>query len=651
MNRDPVPFEAGGIARGRAALACAICMGVVGWAVWPVLSAGFVNLDDIRADRAAHRVVVDSRVDARFMLRRVTAVKSTGGVLYPADAAGAYQPLSILSLGLDSHQAGDPAKLAYRYHRTAFLLHLINTGLVFGLGLRLSRSVAWATVPALLFGLHPAQVESVGWLSQRMSVLAGFFSLLTLHCHATYARNGRLGMLIATIACYGAAVMAGPAAIPLPMVLLLMDVWPLRRWSVWSVVEKLPLLGIMVAACVAQGLVMVRGPAPLASPPNLAWHALGAIASFVERSVLPLNIAPAYRAFAASPATTLALLAFSALMVITLIAAWRGARPLALATASFLLLLLPAMIHVAYTDRMPGDSHLYLALLAPLIAVAAWLGVRRRDASMTVGHRIAWVACAAAAVGFAVESRRQASIWQSGETLFARVVETQPGWSYGHLGLVQWYLSNSESPDAVQDPDAALRSARVAANIDPDNALAQFYLGTAWLCRPGGASQAVEPLTRALALRPNWPECLQNLGIALRACGQEDKAIVYLEAARDLRPESADVRLALGQAYLATSRAASARGELQEALRDRNDPEVHVALAAAWADIDVLEHARLHLEAALAMDPQSALRAARYPSLSRLADTSGFETLIDKSGAPVLGTGIGSGAALAAQGS
>src|SRR5437016_2027797 len=101
--------------------------------------------------------------------------------------------------------------------------------------------------------------------------------------------------------------------------------------------------------------------------------------------------------------------------------------------------------------------------------------------------------------------------------------------------------------------------------------MAQFYLGTVLLLhKDGRAAKAIVPLRRALQARPDWPECLQNLGVALARNGNAQQALVYLEKSRDLSPHASGTRIALGNVYLQLQRPASARAEFQEALKYRS---------------------------------------------------------------------------------
>ena len=124
----------------------------------------------------------------------------------------------------------------------------------------------------------------------------------------------------------------------------------------------------------------------------------------------------------------------------------------------------------------------------------------------------------------------------------------------------------------------------------------------------------------ALASDPDWIDCLHDLGVALAENGQVEEAIPYLERARDLRPKSAGVHMALGNAYLRVNRPSSARCEFQLSLAEQNDANAHIGLARAWAANDRLDYAKRHLSTALEMNPALAERAAEYPELSPLRD-------------------------------
>lgn len=310
------------------------------------------------------------------------------------------------------------------------------------------------------------------------------------------------------------------------------------------------------------------------------------------------------------------------LLVAGLMGSFVISRPLFAAIAGAVVLVFPALVNAPFADQLLSDQYLYAVLIVPSLAWAAWLKTRGPLLERPWG-RCAAMALAAVAVVFSVGSYIQSYVWHSSRDLYLHTIALYPKCTHGYVGLVESFIQEG-------DLDSALRFAERAVDVAPDDPSTQFYLGRVLLLhRDGRSSEAIGPLRRALASDPDWIDCLHNLGIALTDTGQMAEAIGYLERARDLRPHSPGIRIALGTAYLKVDRPASARGEFQLALKDRNGPMAHLGLAKAWAANEMPEYARRHLAAAIAQDARCAVVAARTPALRRLRHEPGFESLMD----------------------
>ncbi len=137
-----------------------------------------------------------------------------------------WHPLTWISLLVDYHFHGlDPAG----YHLTNVLIHIANTLLLFFVLSRMTGAVWRSGFVAALFAVHPLHVESVAWVAERKDVLSTFFLLLTIYAYVLYAARPRARTYIAVIVSFGLGLLAKPMLVSLPLVLLLLDYWPLRR--------------------------------------------------------------------------------------------------------------------------------------------------------------------------------------------------------------------------------------------------------------------------------------------------------------------------------------------------------------------------------------------------------------------------------------
>jgi tetratricopeptide (TPR) repeat protein len=628
------------------AAAC-VCLGlmlVVGAAFWPILNAGFIEPSDQHYLFEVGRVRETSWRDFVAAFQRLHL---------PAGSGPEYAPLTTVSLKLDALTIGDWRAAAFHFHLTNLALHVLNVALLYFLLCRRHHvghgeptlrtaeggcatqgpmpragSLLWAAIGALIFGLHPVQVESVAWIAQRGMLLGTTFSLLTLLCYSAYAAGQRIRWLVPVTLGYAAVVLSKPIFIALPVVLLVLDMWPLRRMTWRPIVDKIPLLAVMAVCWALHYYLRAHAePAHAASSGGLRLMAAN-LAALTERLFWPVRLTPfsPYLAGAVQPDWRAAAdLLIVALPAAGLIAAFRFSRPAFVGLAGAVILVLPAMFNLPFSGKVLGDYCLYAALIVPLIAWCAW--VKERGSVL----RQAWGRCtalglSAAVLVLGVRANIQTYYWHDIRELFRRTISLYPGWAGGYVGLIESYIREG-------DLDSALHCAEQAVREMPGDPSTQFYLGRVLLLHQDGRSvEAIGPLRRALASDPDWIDCLHNLGTALLNTGQVDEAIERLDRARELQPRSAAIRIDLGRAYLQARRPASARGEFQAALEERNDPLAHLGLAEAWAAADMPELARRHLAAAVAVSPRYAVLAGQCAELRRLRDAPGFESLIDVSG-------------------
>lgn len=595
-----------------------VIMLITGATFGPLLTASLVHPDDRAYRMEISRPLIWSWSESGTVFTRAH---------YPPGTGGSYHPLATLSMLLDHRLAGFTQARVFQYHFTNLWLHALNAAMLFLLLRRLSASFLWSFLLTLLASLHPTAVETLAGISQRMMLLGTFFSLLAIHSHLTAAESCRAGnrpyiAWAATSLFYLAAVLSKGSFVALPILLLLLDVWPLRRSGRGPLYEKLPMFVIALAALAMQ--IRLQMPIPAVQPTDAGAAELIARnwGSFLIRMVWPSGLSPMYPVFEGPRgwAEFTAAAAFATMLLVS----WRIHRGLFVGLAGLVVLLGPSLMNIPFNTNLIGDGPLYAALIAPFIALAAAIASRKA----TAGKPIARIAalCVAGLVAFsAVTTFGHTYDWHSPRTLYQRVVRQYPTWSRAHVRLVEACIADNEL-------DAALIHAQKAVEIAPNDPSTQFYLGTVLLLNGDSrCAEAIGPLRRALMTNSSWIECLQNLGVALARSGKLDEALVNLEKARDLAPNSVGIRIALGNAYLQAKRPASARSEFQEALRLRTDPDIHLGLAVAWAANDMPDMARRHLAAAVKEDARMAVRAARYPELLRLRESPGFAELIDVS--------------------
>ncbi|HEX7938528.1 MAG TPA: hypothetical protein VF483_06010, partial [Gemmatimonadaceae bacterium] len=399
---------------------------------------------------------------------------------------GHYVPLSWMTLGLDYVLWGMNAK---GYHLTNILLHAANAVVLFFVARRLlslalredrhSAVVAWsAAFAALVFAVHPLRVESVAWATERRDVLSGLlYSLTVLVYLRAVERSPMTSRTYAPVfALFFAALLSKATAMTLPAVLLLLNVYPLRRLTLatWRASmrqlfnELAPLALLSIAAMRASLLALTPGP-QLAILDKAGVSAYG-VGFYLWKTLAPLNLSPIYpmpetvplasAPYVASYITVAAILLF-------IVLGWRRRTGIAAALLGFLVIVLPMLGIVQNGPQVAADRYTYhpaaaLALLAGAGFAAAWR--RRRELTVLGGVTLlgTWSAMTV----------RQTRYWHDSESLWRHAVAVVPYSAVAHDGFGTVLLRK----DSVQ---AAMLEYQRAANLSPNYADAEANLAIA----------------------------------------------------------------------------------------------------------------------------------------------------------------------------
>ena len=545
-----------------------------------------------------------------------------------------WHPLTWLSHMLDVTLFGMDAGA---HHVTNLILHLANTLLVFYLLRRMTGAARPALFVAAVFGVHPLHVESVAWLAERKDVLSALFLLLTIAAYLRYLGRPSASRYGLVAAAYALALMSKPMVVTLPLVLLLLDFWPLRRvrrGSVGSlVVEKLPLFVLAAATAVATVIVQqhVGAVAALSALPvrvRLANAIVSAVA-YIGKAIRPTHLAAFYplRLHAAWLVAVAAALLVSATWL-----AWRlrtRAPYVLTGWLWYLITIAPVAGLIQAGQQGLADRFMYLPLIGLLI-IAAW-GI----SNMRLTAAPKWVAALAVVLACAAAARIQVYAWVNSTTLWEHAVAVTPPNSvaYEKLGdavrergdlagaerLYRTALSLTAPADAGDRAitlnslglvlidqgrlEEASRSFTEAVRLNPRFAEAQSNCGNA-LAGEGRYREAIEHYDAALGLDPLLTDAHVGLAGALVRTGQPATAVAHYRQALQAEPSLAEARSGLGAALTLLGQDSDAMTELTEALRLRPDlPSAHLNLAILLARQGRTADARQHLETALAIDP------------------------------------------------
>ena len=524
--------------------------------------------------------------------------------------AANWHPLTWLSHMLDVELFGlDPAG----HHLTSVLLHALNAGLAFLALLRLTRAFLPSLLAAALFALHPLRVESVAWISERKDLLSGAFFLALLLAYEAWVRRGGARRYALVLLALALGLLSKPMLVTAPFVLLLLDVWPLRRpWSARLVAEKLPLLALAAGASVVTALVQARGGAvsPLGLVPTDLRIANAAVAywAYVGLTLWPARLGalyphPASRLNEEVSAWTPGSVAALAALVLVTVAALALARrrwPPSVGWLWYAGMLVPVIGLVQVGVQSWADRYTYLPSIGLSIALvqlgAALVARRPRLAPPVVGL------AALALVLLALRTGAQVRVWRDSESLWTRTLAVTRANYLAHANLGSALAEAGRLAEAEQhfrealaiNPyhdnsnnglgfcmaetgrlDEALAHLRKALQANPG--LWEGYLNVGLVhARRGHYAEALEMFERANRIHPDSPEVLSNLGAALVAQASRDpgrsrevldRAVRYLEQAVALDPTNVEAGSNLGVVLRRLDRREEAERAFQRVLR------------------------------------------------------------------------------------
>lgn len=560
----------------------------------PALGADFVNWDDY--DNVVNNTGVHGLRAAQL------AWMWTGTV------GGHWIPLTWMSFGVNYALGGVNPR---GYHLLNLLLHAAGATVFFFIVRRLLRAAgaagaepslsAGAGFAALLFAVHPLRVESVVWVTERKDVLCGFFFMLAVLAYLSAVEGStiRRGWAYASLAATAAALLSKAAAVPLPAVLLLLDVYPLRRARIigWRrcLLEKLPWVAIAaIAAIIALRAVLtgtgVTGYGTYGPGSRLAMTAY-TFSFYPARWLWPVQLLPLYElpveVRLLDPRFLVPALAFTA--VTALLWALRRVFPAGLAAWTLsVLMLLPISGIVHSGHQLAHDRYSYLSGLgfAALAggALARLLDARSHGRVSAVIARSVLAGAAAVLLVLAVGAWDQSKIWQDSETLWRWSVNVDPDCSVCWNNLGTALSAQNRHPEA----EAAYRKAFA---LRPKRATLASNIGTA-LYGQEKVREAEEMFQLALSLDRNDTRVLASLGAVYSQQRKYAESLRYYRQAFAQDPEFTGLASNYSLALVARAaeerrvgRAVVAMALLQEAIAvNPGDPEARLQLQALPAE-------------------------------------------------------------------
>ncbi len=477
------------------------------WLFAPAMNFEFVNWDDPEhlLDNPAVRAVTPDNIRAVFS----------------STVVGTYIPLTLLSFMIEYHFFGEQP---FVFHLTNIILHALVTALIFCLARLMGAGVLASAVAAVLFGAHPMHVESVAWVTERKDVLYALFYVLALLWYVRYTRDGRGLYFLAAVLCGFLSLLAKPMALSLPFVLGVYDWWARRPLSRRLVMEKFFLFAVFFPIVWITFRAQARLPEPAAGEGTLLL--LYTLMFYIRKFFAPFFLTPIYPVpepvSILTPDYALSLFFFLGLLW----GVWKNRcnrwllfAGLFYAVSIFFLLKNDTVVKCIVTDRF-----MYLPSFGVCLCLGVWVESMWGRSGRS-GRRVLAVALFLILALLAAKNRQQQHVWRSSLALWDHVIR-----------------NNSGSAVAFNNR-GILRGQR------------------------GDFNCALDDLTRALRLRPDYREAYNNRAIVFSRIGRDDLALADYGTVLRLYPDYAETYYNRGVLFFRHKEFSRAEADLTRAVQ------------------------------------------------------------------------------------
>jgi len=509
----------------------------------------FINFDDDKY------VTESSLVQAGLTNENIIRVFTTRH-------AGGWIPITSISYMLDYQLYGLNPK---GYLLTNLFFHIANSLLLFLILFRMTGAIWQSAFVAVVFALHPLNVESVAWVAERKNVLSNFFLLLTIGAYIRYAEKPTTKRYSLVFLLFAFGLMSKTMVVTLPFVLLLFDYWPLERLKLGQrerefkiaqnnkyfngeknisklVLEKFPLL-ILSALCSITTLILFKnhtqvGGSVAQDPVSILTILTNVLISYFEylwKMLWPKGLAILY----AHPGNTLAVwkgvLCGIALLAITTISIKliRKAPYFVVGWFWYLGTLIPVIGFITLGPHLIADRYAYLSLIG-IFVIIAW-GVPELLKEWHYRKNVLKASAGILILTLMLITWIQVSHWKSSITVFKHAIRVTDK-KYPNFAIAHNNLGMALS--AERKIEEAISHYKMAIKIKPDYAKAQNKQGGD-LVAEGKNEEAISHYKMAIKLNPDYANAHNNLGIALFAKQKNEEAISHYKMAIKLNPDFA----------------------------------------------------------------------------------------------------------------
>jgi Flp pilus assembly protein TadD len=508
------------------------------------------------------------------------------------------------------------------HHAVSVLLHAINAVLLFLL-LNKATGFRWRSLcVAGLFALHPLNVETVAWISERKSLLSMLFSLIAVAYYGWYvrtpepARAQKWRRYLAVVFFFALALLSKPMAVTLPFVLLILDYWPFERLPVpfstndlrlvWNrlgklLVEKIPLFAMSIASSWITVVAQHRGQAMTSNAvltlKERVGNAMVSYAKYIGKMFWPNGLSY-YYPHPGSRLTLWAILAATALLLTITATVWRyrERRHLVFGWKLFVVTLLPVIGIVQVGLQAMADRYAYIPLIGLFVMIVWEVG----EAAQRLRVPVAVQASVASLAAFALAAVTivNVSYWHDSVTLCTHAREVIPFANTRiETNLGAALLDAGRAAEGIEH-------FKIAESLAPNMFIPHFNIGYA-LAQTGDNSDAVPELQEALRTASSAEEkarALNSIAVAYLDLGENERATQAFSELLLLQPSSLAGRTGRGQAFFNMRRFAEAGADFVAATELRPAPQLFLMAGKSLEANGKLREAQEEYRKALAGD-------------------------------------------------
>lgn len=492
--------------------------------------------------------------------------------IFSNPSASNYHPLTMLSLAIDYYYAsgGDkPLKNnlktdATRFHVTNVILHILNVLLVFIFIFMLSgRRVIASSITALLFAIHPMHVESVAWIAERKDVLYTLFFMAGLTAYLKFHEQKSIPFLLITFVFFIFSLLSKPSAVIFPLILIAIDYYRGRKFSMRYWLEKLPFFLFSVIFGVITVLIQSKdaiGDIKIFSMVQRMMFATYGFVMYIVKLAVPINLSAFYPYPHMDQSGYLPLIFYLSPLIAILICGlvWfsiRYTRVIAFGMLFYLFSLVLVLQFISVGSAIMADRYSYVASIG-LFFILAWYidrGFSNKEGKL---YRLRWVLAGLLFIFIVLTGKvayEQVKVWKNSETLWTDVIKKYPqaevsyknrGNFYGELNLT----------------DKALEDYKIYIKLKQDDPRAYCNLGNIYGLK-NETDKALDAYSKSISLDSINEETFLNRAITYAKAKKFDAALKDYEKTLLLKP-------GLEQVYMNRSFTLLEMGRYEEAISD-----------------------------------------------------------------------------------